>query len=118
YLPLATDISTVRQSGHRRTGGSRGSSSSSSTGNTLAQYGRSSDRCKPRQYASLAVGELRLVWVGSLAYQLSLARRSRVGFRSTANSIEGRRHFGDELVAQSWTPLFVPSAALRNSAFA
>jgi hypothetical protein len=36
------------------------------------------------------------------------ARPCRVGFRSPANSIEGRRNIGDELVAQSWALLVVP----------
>ena len=36
------------------------------------------------------------------------ARPCRVGFWSVANSIEGSRNLGDELVAQSWTSLVVP----------
>jgi hypothetical protein len=36
------------------------------------------------------------------------ARLCRIGFRNRANSIEGRRNIGDELVAQSWALLVVP----------
>jgi hypothetical protein len=46
------------------------------------------------------------------------ARPCRVGFWGAANSTEASRNLGDELVAQSWTSLFVQSAALRSSACA
>ena len=46
------------------------------------------------------------------------ARPCRVGFWGVADSIEGSRNLRDELVAQSWTSLFVPEAALRSSACA
>jgi hypothetical protein len=36
------------------------------------------------------------------------ARPCRVGFWGVADSIEGSRNLGEELVAQSWTSLFVP----------
>src|SRR5262245_50083584 len=48
---------------------------------------------------------------GRLVDQRALSPRSRpcrVGFWGVADSIEGRRNLRDELVAQSWTSLFVP----------
>jgi hypothetical protein len=44
------------------------------------------------------------------------AQPCRVGFWSVANSIQGSRNLGDELLAQPWPSLVVPSAALRSSA--
>ena len=44
------------------------------------------------------------------------ARPCRIGFSGVANSTEGSRNLGDELLAQSWASPSYQSAALRSSA--